>query len=150
MSESENKRVKTTRSHNKTGSVKSDIIRDLIRHFDDVKADIDYSAQNLLAKPKYCKEGKERMKIINLNIEMIKVVEKIFETNCDLVKQHFQSDECHNETIDKEEIKRKVFKSYCCFVGREMLTKFTKKKNPIGILLLTDWYLDPNQCNFIR
>jgi hypothetical protein len=107
---------------------------------------------------------KKKERIFHINKNLINLVEVMFENNikeidryfANIEKEHTNSttnnnnDTTSNNLNDRENIKLKVLTSYCLFISRDKLKDEFKRLVTLGILIITDWYLDENQINFLR
>jgi hypothetical protein len=131
-------------NNNETQLIKGEIKLDLIRHYDTLKSDVDLKAQEEMIY-------NNNQTVINLNLELIEKIDYSFNLNCKQIDDYFlKISDQHIEQLDKEDIKALVFKQYCAFVSNNVLDKNYKNKNPLGVFIISDWYLNPNQLDFIR
>jgi len=127
-------------------SLKGQLKLFLIEYFDGVKFEIDIQAQKLLEK---LEDGsKMREEVLKMNLDMLDKVKKIYEKNSKAVDDYFDSRD-QVETNDLEELKDIIFNGFCVF--------YSKKDNfwldrtlLLGMLIVTDWYLDQNQLNCLK
>jgi Leucine-rich repeat (LRR) protein len=134
---------------NDLNKIKSDIKSDLINYFDGLKFDIDIKAQEILCNESLADYFKEH--ILKLNMDLMDKIDEIFNNNMNLVNNYFESHKPsaseNQESLDKEKMKMKIINSYCYFINNDLLKK---KINPLGLLIITDWYLDDNQINYLK
>jgi hypothetical protein len=136
--------------------LKSDIKLDLINYYDSIKFEIDIIAQKqLIVFEKNSPNLKhERENLIVLNKYLIEKIEFLFDSNCYQINEYFSKinddydDE--NQFFFKENVKINALKNYCAFLSNANLKKEFKDRNQIGLLVLTDWYLDENQLKYIK
>ena len=127
-------------------SLKGQLKLFLIEYFDGVKFEIDIQAQKLLEK---LEDGsKMREEVLKMNLDMLEKVKKIYEKNSKAVDDYFDSRD-QVETNDLEELKAIIFNGFCVF--------YSKKDNfwldrtlLLGMLIVTDWYLDQNQLKCLK
>jgi hypothetical protein len=129
-----------------------EVKRDFINYFDNVKFEVDIKAQELLAQ---LSDGSiERAKVLKVNLKMIELIEKLFEANMarlnDLAVLATIRPNENSDQYDKEAIKTDLAAGSCVFIRSEELDKSIKIDNRIGLIILTDWYLDENQLNYIK
>jgi hypothetical protein len=127
--------------------IKGEIKQDLINHFDITKNEIDLYAQSQLSSnEKLLSNLDEKDKFWNVYQNLIFKVDEIFEKNIaklnDLDMNNFKS--------DKELAKQDLINSYCCFIGNDSLKAYFKNKFSVGILIITDWYLNQNEIAYLR
>jgi hypothetical protein len=120
--------------------IKSEIKTDLINHYDLIKSEIDY----LIHKKS---ENIERIDYSKL----IQLCDKIFNFNMEQVNQYFDKNkfEKNYKKLNKEIVKEKILTKYCIFIGSEQFQR-NLKNFLIGHLIITDWYIDENQFNFLK
>jgi hypothetical protein len=147
-------------------SLKGQLKLYLIDYFDGVKFEIDIQAQKLLEEfedeeledeelvdkqlEDEDSEGEEdeeledksftRKDVLKMNLDMLDKVKEIYEKNSKAVDDYFDSRD-QVETNDLEELKDIIFNGFCVF--------YSKKDNfwldrtlLLGMLIVTDWYLD--------
>ena len=63
-----------------------------------------------------------------------------------------EEDECKNDAINEESVRELSLTNYCVFISKSKLgaNLKIKEKNPIGVLVICDRYLNKNQINYIR
>jgi hypothetical protein len=152
--------------------IKSDLKKELIKHYDTVKSEIDIVAQQILCFQLAINPDDtnlvainrvktEREKILEVNLRLIKLVESLLEQNLKEIDAFFanEAENCVDllqlnksaatGTI-KEEIKSKALTVYCYFTSKANLKNDFVKLVLLGVLIVTDWYLDENQINYLR
>ena len=134
---------------NDLNKLQSEIKVDLINYFDGLKFDIDIKAQEILCNDSLADYYKEH--IVKLNMDYIDKIDEIFNQNIYFINDFFENKQsiitdCP-ELFDKEKLKMKLINKYCYFINNDLLKK---KINPIGLLIITDWYLDENQINYLK
>jgi hypothetical protein len=147
---------------------KSNLKINLIKYYDATKSDIDIAAQELLCNvnnidiigknaqsPSQNDPIKRREKILDINKNLINFVEIMFENNIKEIDKYFANIEKehtnnNNNNINREDINMKSLTCYCIFISRDKLKDEFKRLVMLGILIITDWYLDENQINFLR
>jgi hypothetical protein len=128
----------------KTQIIKGEIKLDLIRYYDTLRSDVDLIAQEEIIYNK-------NQTVIEINLDLIKKIDFIFNLNCKQIDEFFtKTSEQDIEQLDKEDIKALVLTQYCSFVSNKVLNKNYKNKNDLGVFITSDWYLNPNQLDFIR
>jgi hypothetical protein len=85
--------------------------------------------------------------IVKLNMDYINKIDEIFNQNIYSINNYFENKQNIIELFDKEKMKMKLINKYCYFINNDLLKK---KINPIGLLIITDWYLDENQINYLK
>jgi hypothetical protein len=131
--------------------VKGEIKLDLINHYDTLRSEVDIKAQEELMFNHKCLTEAGKQDIINLNLDLIKKLDYIFDLNCKQIDEYFtNTPQQEIEKLDKEEIKALALKHYCAFVSNNVLKNEFKNKNPLGVFIVSDWYLNQNQLDFIR
>jgi hypothetical protein len=147
--------------------IKGDLKLELIEYYDHVKNEIDIQAQKLLLDldnllndaekineidPNEIKD--KRKEIINTNLELIKYVDDIFNKNIEEINNYFteQSKKSSQNLpiFNKEDIKLNVLENYCVFVCYDYLKSDLKDLYLIGVLLITDWYLNKNEVQYLK
>jgi hypothetical protein len=127
-------------------SLRGQLKQFLIDYFDGIKFDIEIQAQKLLEK---LEDGsKMRGDVLKLNINMVDKVKEIHEKNSKAVDDYFDSRD-QIETKDLEELKSVIFNGFCVFYNIED-NFWLDDKLLLGMLIVTDFYLDQNQLNFLR
>lgn len=126
-------------------NLKAEIKLDLINYYDTIKFDIDIKAQELLLNESV--EENVRNDILKLNMDLIDRVEDIFAENLKVINKYFDQENNLKSSLDKEKIKMDALPSYCYYLNVDFLRK---KINLLGILVISDWYLDKNQINYLR
>ncbi len=113
----------------------------LIEYFDGVKFEIDIQAQILLEK---LEDGSQKREdVLNMNLKMVDKVKAIHDKNSKAVDDYFDSRD-QVETNNLEELKDIILNGFCFFFKKEDDTLL------LGMLIVTDWYLDLNQLNYLR
>lgn len=132
--------------------LKSDIKLDLINYYDSIKFEIDIIAQKQLSTNEKSSSNlkNEQENLIELNKYLIERVDCLFDSNCIQIDEYFSKITNRNENDAKENVKINALKNYCSFISNACLKKEYKNKNQIGLLIITDWYLDQNQLNYIK
>jgi hypothetical protein len=118
----------------------------LIDYFDGIKYDIEIQAQKLLLK---LEEGsKMREDVLNMNLRMVDMVKEIHDKNSKAIDDYFDSRQ-QVEIKDLEELKATILNGFCVFYIKEdnFLLDDTLL---LGILIVTDWYLDENQLKCLK
>jgi hypothetical protein len=116
----------------------------LIEYFDGVQFEIDIEAQKLLEK---LEDGSQKREaVLKMNLDMVDKVKEIYEKNSKAVDDYFNSRE-QLETNNLEELKSIILNGFCIF--------YSKEDNDwtciiMGMLIVTDFYLDQNQLNYLR
>ncbi len=143
--------------------MKSEIKRDLIDYYDMIKSEIDISAQRLLLhidqpnRPVQLNENEEQMEmlrkrrdeIVATNLEFVKWVDKTMDQSLSQVNEFFAKYKA-GETIGKEQAKAESLKSFCVFIGNDCLKRELRDGYLIGVLLITDWYLNKNEVQYLK
>ena len=80
-----------------------------------------------------------------MNMSMVEKVKTIYENNAKAVDDYFNSRE-RVETNDFEELKAIIIDGFCVFYSKED-TLWLESTHLLGLLIVTDWYLDQNQLN---
>jgi hypothetical protein len=125
------------------GKIKGEIKLDLINHYDWIKSEIDYLIHKKLANF----ENKEQSKKVDYN-ELIELCNKTLDSNINEINEYFNNaDNCH--LLDKEIIKEKAITNYCTFLTNESV-QLDDANYFIGFIILSNWYIDNNQYNFLR
>ena len=122
-----------------------EINEELIHLYDNLTSDIDIRAQKCDLNDK---------KICELYFDLIDAVKVTLDNSMDQIND-FLKIKSNLETLkdlSKEEIKRKILKTSCHYIDKDELVKNLKDihENRIGILVICDWYLSKNQCNFLN
>lgn len=120
----------------------------LILYFDAIKCDIDIQSQKFLMDDSTDEE--KRKEILNLNQFLIEKAESLFEKNSIDLETYFNQNDLINCESADEYIRKNAFKQYCIFIEGESLRSELKDSNPIGILVITDFYINQGQQSFIR
>jgi hypothetical protein len=118
----------------------------LIKYFDGVQSEIDIQAQEKLEKLEDGSEMKDE--VLKLNINMVDKVKEVHDKNSKAVEDYFNSRE-QLETTDLEELKAKILNGFCVFYNKKD-NFWSDSTLLLGMLIVTDWYLDQNQLNYLR
>ena len=127
--------------------IKGEIKLDLINHYDWVKSELDYLIHKKLAKF----EDKTKTKNVDYN-DLIEICTKNFNININEINQYFDNLNLKSEDLallDKEKIKENAINSYCTFLTNEKLQSDLSNYF-VGFFIISDWYIDKNQYNFLR
>lgn len=132
--------------------MKSTLKKEIIDYYDFVKSEIDIKSQEILCNQNI--DDVKKKDILDIYANMINQCECLFEKNIDEINDYFEN---HNITDgeydcvdDAENIKANVLSCYCGFIQNNLLKDHMRLKNKIGILFITDWYLDRNQLNYLK
>jgi hypothetical protein len=118
----------------------------LIGYFDGVQFEIDIQAQKLL---KELEDGSQMRKdVVKMNELMVEKVKEIHDKNSKAVDDYFNSRE-QVESNDLEELKTIIFNGFCVFYSKEDNFR-SHHELLLGMLIVTDWYLDQNQLNCLK
>ena len=117
----------------------------LIEYFDGVQFEIDIQAQKLLEK---LEDGsKMRADVLKMNLIMLDKVKEIYEKNSKAVDEYFNSID-QVETNNLEELKSIIFNGFCVFYNKKD-NFWSDSTLLIGMLIVTDFYLDQNQLDYL-
>jgi hypothetical protein len=137
--------------------LKCQIKLDLINYFDAIKSEIDICAFNVLKDIESSLSTNKSDVLDNvykLNQEMIDIVNKIYENNTICVNDFFQTlteqEKLSMNNLNKNDIKRFVLNGYCFYINIESLKHQFRDGNLLGLLIISDFYLDENLLNFLR
>jgi hypothetical protein len=122
--------------------LKGELKRYLIDYFDGVKFEVDIQAQTLFLK--FEEGSKMRDDVFKMNQVMVDKAKEIYEKNSKSVDDYFNSRE-QLETNDLEELKAKILNGFCVFYCKD---SSLDPEILLGMLIVTDWYLDQNQLNY--
>jgi hypothetical protein len=118
----------------------------LIEYFDGIQFEIDIQAQKLLEK---LEDGsKKREDVLKMNLKMVDKVKEIHDKNSKAVDDYFNSRDLV-DTNNLEELKAIIFNGFCLFYSKEE-NFWLDTTLLLGILIVTDWYLDQNQMNYLK
>ena len=142
-------------------NLKSEIKIDLIHYFNEVKSEIDIIAQETLNTIDLNKEkngtndseiSSTKEKLLRINTNLVDLVEKIYNEDTIIIEKYFSNNIQNIDSVstNKEKINASELIGYCLFVNKTNLKNELKQKVTLGVLVVTDWYLDQNQRNFIR
>ena len=124
-----------------------EIKQDLINHFDLTKNGIDlYSQSQLSSNEKLLSDSNVKDKFWNVYQNLIAKVDEIFEKNIAKIN----NSKTTNFKNDKELIKQDIIDSYCYFIDNNSLKPNFKNNFLVGILIVTDWYLNQNEIAYLR
>ena len=129
-----------------------DIIGEFIEYFDIEKNEVDIKAQKLMEN--LSEKSIERAKVVEVNDKMIVSIKKLLDANCARLRDRavlatIRSSE-NTDIYDKEAIKADLTTGFCVFIKSDDLDESISIDNPIGLLIVTDWYLDQNQLDYIK
>ncbi len=121
----------------------------LIDYFDGVQFEIDIKAQKLLENLK--DESQMREDVLNMNLVMLNKVKEIYENNSKAIDDYFNS-KIQVDTDNLEELKATIFKGFCVFydIEYDYNNWYYEDELLLGMLIVTDFYLDRNQRNYLR
>jgi hypothetical protein len=128
---------------------KSQISLDLMNYYKQIKNDLDKDVKSKLCDYSMTDELLREM-IVNLNRQMGIKINKSIELNMLELNQFFSSSTKNLKTNDQEKIKMLFIKSFCYYLPFNSININLRQNNGIGIFILTDWYLDHNQINYIK
>ena len=127
-------------------SLKAQLKLYLIDYFDGVQFEIDIQAQKKLEK---LEDGSEmREDVLNMNLILVDKIKEIHDKNSKAVDDYFNSRE-QLETNNLEELKAVILNGFCVFFKKEDYF-WLDDKLLLGMLIVTDWYLDQNQLDYLR
>jgi hypothetical protein len=127
--------------------IKGEIKLDLINHYDWIKSELDYLIHKKLAKF----EKNTKTKNVDYN-ELIEICTKNFNNNINEINEYFDNLNLKSDNLallDKEKIKEDAITSYCTLLTNENLQSDLSHYF-IGFFIISDWYIDNNQYNFLR
>ncbi len=125
--------------------LKGQLKRYLIDYFDGVQFEIDIQAQELLEE---FEDGSQmREAILNMNLILVDKVKEIYEKNSKAVDDYFNSRE-QVESNNLEELKAATLNGFCVFYNIED-HYWLDDKLLLGMLIVTDFYLDQNQLDYL-
>ena len=132
--------------------MKSTLKKEIIDYYDFVKSEIDIKSQEILCNQNI--DDVKKKDILDIYANMINQCECLFEKNIDEINDYFENhnitDGEYDSVDDAENIKANVLSCYCSFIQNNLLKDHMRLKNKIGILFITDWYLDRNQLNYLK
>jgi hypothetical protein len=136
-------------------SLIEEIKSDLINFFDANKFEIDIKAQELLRDlndKNNDDSHKQKNKILEYNEKLIKIVEEIFEENMEKINQESTKALIESLSIvnERDKIKYMIINKCCYFIRSDYLNGNKILDNPIGLIIVTDWFIDENQINYLK
>jgi hypothetical protein len=128
-------------------TMKGEIKRDLIDYFDSVKFEIDIQSQTKLIN--LTDPSPERDFLLKLNLELVNKVDELCTRNLLAVDNYYSSLDRKIYSTEHD-LKAGELNGYCIFFNSETLDEWFVKDNQVGLLLVSDWYLDQNQKDYLR
>jgi hypothetical protein len=130
--------------------IKSKLKKEIIDYYDMVKSEIDIRSQEILFNQSI--DDAKKKDTFDVYTKMIAECEQLFEKNIVEINDYFEKVDLLEELVvdDADEIKTNILSGYCSFVRNDLLKDDLKLKNKIGILFITDWYMDKNQLNYLK
>ena len=123
----------------------------LIEYFDDIQFQIDIDAQALLGSSGEENDEEKRRKILSINEEMIEIVQNMLHSNVMKVNEYIFEDKVLRQREDhafKENLKRELFDKYAFYFKYQIYPRDLHRVH--RVLLMTDWYLDRNQLEYLK
>ena len=123
----------------------------LIEYFDDIQFQIDIDAQALLGSSGEENDEEKRRKILSINEEMIEIVQNMLHSNVMKVNEYIFEDKVLRQRDDhafKENLKRELFDKYAFYFKYQIYPRDLHRVH--RVLLMTDWYLDRNQLEYLK
>jgi hypothetical protein len=127
---------------------KSQISFNLINYYIKIKLDLNKDVKSKLSDNSI--DDLLRKTITNSSRQMNNKIDKAMEFNMLELNQFFSSSTTTLKSNDKEEMKMLLIKTFCYYLPFNSLNVNLQQNNGIGMLILTDWYLDQNQINYIK
>jgi hypothetical protein len=132
--------------------MKSSIKKELIDYSDQVRSEIDIKTfkleQELILSEKIDEEF--RQQIFGLNQRLIDKSKIVFDANIKDVNLYFDFEKNPMVDDDEETIKENALTSFCLFID-DLKNKGERSKNfLLGLLIVSDWYLNKNQMEYLR
>ena len=125
--------------------IKAKLKKELIDNFNLIQSNIEQSCKIIIQPEMYAK-------YLDLKDKFIEKCEKIFNENIQEINKHIYTikDLDESEETIKENIKTNSFQSDFIFFGPEFLQKSYKDHDPIGVLVVSDFYLNDYFKSFLR
>jgi hypothetical protein len=119
--------------------------KSLIDYYDRIKSEIDIEVQLQLLKIDY---QKERDKLLKINLVLVNECDRL----CDANMKEINAAALTKATLDEQEVIRHhcAYKPYKNVYHKKRYRSIYHKKPSIGLLIVTDWFLDENQLKFLH
>ena len=127
--------------------LKVEIKRDLMLHYDTIQSEIDIEVQRQLVKLEKLGMLKNN-DLLEKNELMINQVKNIYDMSMNQVNDYFKT--INDETANKDQLKKDILSKYCIFISKSNVSYKFKDKLAIGILIISDSYLNSSQTNYVR
>ena len=127
--------------------LKVEIKRDLMLHYDTIQSEIDIEVQRQLVKLEKLGMLKNN-DLLEKNELMINQVKNIYDMSMNQVNDYFKT--INDETTNKDQLKKDILSKYCIFISKSNVSYKFKDKLAIGILIISDSYLNSSQTNYVR
>lgn len=124
------------------------IKKDLIKYYENMKSNLDITAQNLLMENSLESKVKE---ISNENVFLSEQIDKVCDSNLNDINEYFDDFNSFEVLTDnnkvsessiKEEIKKKALKSYLVCIESDDYPDF-------DLYLQFEWYIDKKQFDYL-
>lgn len=116
---------------------------DLINYYELLINKLDVAIQSV---SKSISDTKQLTDLFRINDEAANAIQVVMKRNLLDLDAFFRSNGESLNPADFEEIKSKALNDYCIYIE----TAIDREKNPFGILVISDWFIDQNERNFIR
>lgn len=116
---------------------------DLINYYELIVNKLDVAIQSVSTS---ISDAKQLTDLFRINDEAVNAIQVVMKRNLIDLDAFFRSNGESLVTADFEEIKSKALNDYCVYVE----TAIDREKNPFGILVISDWFIDQNERNVIR
>jgi hypothetical protein len=130
--------------------LRSEVKQFLINYFDWTKSEIDFCAQKCLINLEDADKRATRDMILKIYQDMIDTTVLFYNENAKACDVYFNSSESSKIFTTKDEVLLNTVNQFLIYFGNEKLNSKFQESNPVGLLIVCDWYLNQNQINFLR
>ena len=120
----------------------SSIRIDLISYYESLINKLDVAIQSVSTS---ISDATQLTDLFSINDETVNAIQVVMKRNLHDLDAFFRSNG-DSLTADFEEIKSKALNDYCIYIEAAI----DREKNPLGILVISDWFIDQNERNVIR
>jgi hypothetical protein len=114
----------------------------LINYYESLTNKLDVAIQNISATTLDPKQLNELFEVNEEAVDAIKVVMKRNLNDLDI----FLKTNSISDVTTEEHIKSRALNDFCIYIE----SPIDREKNPFGILIVSDWFIDQNERNLIR
>ncbi len=135
-------------------TIKANIKKELIDHYDSITNKLDIRAQQLLISLEKEDERYDEVKRINQKYEsLLKKIETFLNTNLNEINNYFDSSLKNDDELrinDNQFLKQTILSCYLTYIELDNLEEKYKNIHELGVMIDSDWVLTANELNYIR